>query len=127
LRQVAALRLTFKKQQERCAELLQLSEDYANKYLLDISAEIQQQSSFLDKLEARLEAAKKLRGEAVDLQMLYESGTVVTMENFRATGKPVFCRLQKQKILRRLIFSTFTAASRGPCPVQRGGPGANGD
>jgi hypothetical protein len=101
LRQVAALRATFEKQQEHCMELLQLSEEYANKYLLDISAEIQQQSSFLDKLEERLEAANKLRGEAVDLQMLYESGTVATMENLRATGKATSCRLQRQ------YFETF--------------------
>ena len=87
LRQVVTLRATSKKQQEHFTEFLQLSEEYANKYLLDISAEIQQQSSFLDKLEGRLEAAKKLRGEAVDLLTLYESGTVSTTENLRATGK----------------------------------------
>ncbi|KAF8486446.1 hypothetical protein DFH94DRAFT_184318 [Russula ochroleuca] len=85
LRQVVALRSTSKKQHEHFMEFLQLSEEYANKYLLDISAEIQQQSSFLDKLERRLEAAKKLRGEAVDLQMFYQSGTVAIMENLRAT------------------------------------------
>jgi hypothetical protein len=68
-------------------EFLQLSEEYANSYLLDISPEIQQQSSFLDKLEGRLEAAKKLRGEAVELQSLYESRTVAAMDGLRATGK----------------------------------------
>ncbi|KAF8486068.1 hypothetical protein DFH94DRAFT_166762 [Russula ochroleuca] len=88
LRQVVALRTTFKKQQEHCMEFLTLSDEYANKYLLDISDEIQRQSSFLDKLEERLETAKKLRREAVDLQILYESGTVATMKNFRATALP---------------------------------------
>ena len=68
-------------------EFLQLSEEYADKYLLNISAEIQQQSTVLDNLEECLEAAKKLRGEAVDLKMLYESRTVVIMERLRATGK----------------------------------------
>ena len=87
LRQVASLRATSKKQQEHFVEFLQLSEEYANKYLLDISAEINQQSSFLDKLEGRLEAAMKLRGEAVDLKMFYESGTVATMKDLRATSK----------------------------------------
>ena len=69
-------------------EFLQLSEEYANRYLHDISAEIQQQSSVLDRLKERLETAEKLRGEAVDLRMFYESGTVSTMESLRTTGKP---------------------------------------
>jgi hypothetical protein len=99
LRQVVSLRTTSKKQQEHFIEFLQLSEEYANKYLLDISAEIQQQSSFLDKLEGRLEAAKKLRGEAVDLQMLYESGTVATMQDLRTTGKAASV-FSPRKILR---------------------------
>jgi hypothetical protein len=87
LRQVVALRTTSKKQREHCLEFLTLSEECANRYLLDISAEIQRQRSFLDKLEGRLEAAGKLRGEAVDLKLLYESGTVATMKELRATGK----------------------------------------
>ena len=89
--QVAALRAMSKKQKEHFTEFLQLSEEYANRYLDDISAEIQQQRSFLDKLEGRLEAAKKLRVEAVDLKMRYESGTVDTMKDLRATGKAVSC------------------------------------
>ena len=86
LRQVKALRATSKKQQEQFMDFLQLSEEYANEYLLDIDAYIQQQSSFLAKLEGRLEAARTLRGEAAELQMLYESGTVATVKNL-ATGK----------------------------------------
>ncbi|KAH9965510.1 hypothetical protein BC827DRAFT_863191 [Russula dissimulans] len=39
-RQVVMLRETFKSQQERCVEFLQLSEEYASKYLLDISGEL---------------------------------------------------------------------------------------
>ena len=89
LNKVATLRVTFKKQQERCIEFLQLSEDYANRYLLDIDDEIRQQSVLLDNLEERLEAAKKLHGDAVDLQMLYESGTVASMDDFCARGKTV--------------------------------------
>jgi len=76
----------FKKQQERCIEFLQLSEDYANKHLLDIDAEIRQQSTLLDNLEERLEAAKKLHGDAVDLRIFYESGTVASMNDLRETG-----------------------------------------
>jgi hypothetical protein len=62
--QVVALRVTLKRQQEQSIAFLQLSEGYADKYLLDISAEIQQQSTVLDNLQECLEAAEKLRGEA---------------------------------------------------------------
>jgi hypothetical protein len=122
LNKVAVLRATFKKQQERCIEFLQLSEDYANKYLLDIDAEIRQQSTLLDNLEERLEAAKKLHGDAVDLQMLYESGTVASMNDLRTTGKAVPRYLQRLrgKLLRPSIFRYFAAASTGQCPVQGG-------
>ena len=113
LRQVVALRTTSKKQQEHCIEFLTLSEEYANKYLLDISAEVQQQSSFLDKLEERLEAATKLHSEAVDLRMFYESGTVANMKNLRDTGKAASRRFQEQNT-ETLIFSDFAATSRGP-------------
>ena len=68
---------------------MHLSEDFANRYLLDIDAEIQQQSTLLDNLEERLEAATKLHGDAVDLKKLYESGTVTSMNDLRATGKAV--------------------------------------
>ena len=94
--QVMALRAKSKKQQEHFIEFLRLSEEYANKYLLDISAEIDQQSFFLEKLEGRVETAKKLREEAVDLQRFYESETVATMENLRATGKASSCSLLRQ-------------------------------
>ena len=97
LNKVAALRAMFKKQQERCVEFLQLSDDYANKYLLDIDAEVQQQSSVLDNLGERLDAAKKLHGKAVDLQKLYESGTVASMNDLRATGEAVPRCLQRLK------------------------------
>ena len=103
--QVVALRATSQKQKEHFVEFLQLSEEYANKYLLDISAEIQQQSSFLDKLKERLEAAEKLRGDAIDLQKLYESGTVSVMNNFRTTGKPVL--LSSEAKYRDFYFQHF--------------------
>jgi hypothetical protein len=89
------------------------------KYLLDVSAEIQQQSSFLEMLERRLEAAKKLHGDALDLKNLYESRTVATMKDLRSTSKavPVVCR---GEALRPFDFSTFAAASTGQRLVQRG-------
>jgi hypothetical protein len=86
-RQVATLRATFQKQQERCIGFLQLSEEYANEYLLGISAEIRQQSSFLEMLEKRLDMAQSLRQQAVDLRRAYESGTVAIVKDVRATGK----------------------------------------
>ncbi|KAI0299186.1 hypothetical protein BC826DRAFT_62777 [Russula brevipes] len=79
--QVAMLRSSFKKQQDRCVEFLRLTEEYADRYLRDISAEIQQQSSFLDMLEKRLDMAKTLHGQAMDLRKSYESGTVDTMKD----------------------------------------------
>ena len=66
-----------------------LSKDYADDYLRDIDADIRQQSNLLDSMKERLEAAKKLHGDAVDLQMLYESETVASMNELRATGKAV--------------------------------------
>jgi len=110
LRQVKALRATSEKQQEQFMDFLQLSEEYANEYLLDIDAYIQQQSSLLAKLERRLEAAKKLRADAAEVQMLYESGTVATLKNLRATGKVTSCRLLRQNTQR-----LFSALSR-PLP-----------
>ncbi|KAF8461762.1 hypothetical protein DFH94DRAFT_71072 [Russula ochroleuca] len=86
--QIMTLRATSKKQQEHFMEFLQLSEEYADRYLFDISAGIEQQSSFLDKLEGRLETAKKLREEVVDLKMLYESGTVAAMQDLRTKALP---------------------------------------
>ena len=68
---------------------MQLSKDYTNKYLLDINTEIRQQSTLLDNLEERLEAANKLHGDVVDLQKLYEYGTVASMDDLRTIGKPV--------------------------------------
>ena len=79
-------------------EFLTLSEEGANEYLLNISTEIRRQSSFLGKLEERLEAARKLSGEAVELKMLYESGTVASMKDLRTTGKTISCRLQGHDI-----------------------------
>lgn len=117
--QVVALRATSKKQKEHFTEFLQLSEEYANRYLLDISDEIQQQSSFLEKLERRLEAAKKLHGEAADLQRLYESGTVAAMKDLR-TSKAVPRCLQRQKA-ETFDSSAFAATSTRQCLIQRGG------
>ena len=83
------MRTTFKNQHKNRIKFLQLSKDYTNKYLLDINTEIRQQSTLLDNLEERLEAANKLHGDVVDLQKLYESGTVASMNDLRTIGKPV--------------------------------------
>ena len=115
-KQVAALHAISKKQNEQLIELLQLSEECANRRLLYISAELEQQSFFLDKLKGRLEVAEDLRGQAANLKTLFESKIVAIVRNLRAKGKTVFCRLQKKNI-ESLIFSTFATTSRGPSPV----------
>ena len=86
-RQVDSLRTAFKRQQQRYFEFLQLTEEYANRYLLDISTEIELQSSFLDKLEKRLDMAKTLYYQADDLRRSYESGTMNVMKSIRETGE----------------------------------------
>ncbi len=86
-RQVASLRTAFRGQQKRYFEFLRLTEEYANRYLLDISTEIEQQSSFLDKLEKRLDMAKSLYYQADDLRKSYESGTKNVMKSVRETGE----------------------------------------
>ena len=63
-----------------------------------------QKRNTMDNLEERLKATKKLHGDAVDLQTFYESGTVATMQNLRATGKAVPCCLQKQNIETFVFF-----------------------
>ena len=75
-RQVAALRAGFKKQQERCVSFLQLVGEYADRFLSDIAEEILQQSSFLDALKRRLDMAKTLCDEVVQLRKSYEFGTL---------------------------------------------------
>src|SRR6266849_5386057 len=86
-RQVASLRTAFKRQQTRYFEFLRLTEEYADRYLLDISTEIEQQSSFLDELEKRLDMAKKLYYQADHLRKSYESGTKNVIKSVRETGE----------------------------------------
>ena len=52
-----------------------------------------QKRSIMDNLEERLESAKKLHREVVDLQTYYGSGTVTAMEELRTTGNGIFRRL----------------------------------
>jgi hypothetical protein len=86
-RQVAALRTAFEIQQKRYFEFLRLTEEYADQYLRDISAEIEQQSSFLDMLANRVDMANTLYSQAVNLRKSYESGTVDAMKSVRETGE----------------------------------------
>ena len=85
--QVAMLCATFEKHHVRFIELLRLSEDFARLYLLDISAEIQRQSSFLAVLKKRSDTAKDLRRQIVDLRRTYKSGTIASMRDVRTKGK----------------------------------------
>jgi len=110
-RQIATLRMTFKSQQERCIHFLQLTEEYADRYLLDISAEIQQQSSFLDILEIRLDRAKTLYRQAIDLRKSYEAETVNVMNNARKTGKAAFFPCLERSGTDSVDLSTIAAAT----------------
>ncbi|KAI0248448.1 hypothetical protein BJV78DRAFT_1235937 [Lactifluus subvellereus] len=85
-RQVIALRTALKRQQERYIAFLQLTEEYADKFLSDITEEIQQQSSFLTALERRLAMAKNLREQVVHLQKSYEDGTLDCIKKVRRTA-----------------------------------------
>ena len=86
-KQVASLRMGFKRQRRRYFEFLRLAEDYADRYLLDISTEIELQRDFLAKLEKRLDTAKTLYHQADDLRKSYESGTMDAMKIVRETGE----------------------------------------
>ena len=94
-KQVAMLRASFKRQQEHCIEFLRLTEEYANRYLLDISAEIQQQSSLLDMLKKRLDMARSLYDQAVYMRKSYELRTANVMKNARGTGEAAFSLLKE--------------------------------
>jgi hypothetical protein len=85
-RQVSELRENLEKQRERFTALLRLTKDYADLVLLDVSEEIQQQSSLLDSLERRLDMAKTLREEVVQLRKSYDVGTLDPIRKLRCTG-----------------------------------------
>ncbi|KAI0261150.1 hypothetical protein BC834DRAFT_491052 [Gloeopeniophorella convolvens] len=84
-RQVNVLWSSLKKQQERYIEFLQLSRDYANKFLLDMSSTIIGQEEFLDTLEKRLDMAKELHTQAVVLQDSYRSEIAGPVEDILKT------------------------------------------
>src|SRR5579863_3942493 len=86
IRQVAVLRKDSNKQQKRYSAFLRLTKKYGDRFLSDISEEIQQQSSFLDVLEKRLDMAKSLRKEAIHMRKSYEGGTLDGLKKVRRTG-----------------------------------------
>lgn len=65
---------------------MQLTKEYADRFLSDISEEIQQQSSFLEALERRVNMASRLREQVVDLRKSYEVGTLNSIKKVRHTG-----------------------------------------
>ncbi|KAI0043701.1 hypothetical protein FA95DRAFT_1609149 [Auriscalpium vulgare] len=75
LQQVAVLRAMLKKQQARCIAFLQLAQEYADRYLRDISADIQAQHALLGVLERRLGAARELHAEVAALRRSFDDGT----------------------------------------------------
>jgi len=84
-RQVAALRADFRNQQERCVSFLQLSKEYADRFLSDISEEIQQQRTFLEAMKKRIKMAKTLREKVVHLRKSYKVGTLDCIKKVRRT------------------------------------------
>jgi hypothetical protein len=114
LGKVVTLRKAYKKQQELGDEFLRLIEEYATRYLYDISAEIQHQDSFLETLKERGQMAKKLHGMAVEMQSSFRVGIEGTMKKFRETGRAAFRTLIERQVLRRShFFSPISAPSRG--------------
>ncbi|KAI0247733.1 hypothetical protein BJV78DRAFT_1242913 [Lactifluus subvellereus] len=83
--QVIALRIALDRQQKRCMTFLRLTGKYADKFLSDITEEIQQQSSFLTALERRLAMANNLREQVVHLQKSYDDGTLDCIKKVRRT------------------------------------------
>jgi DNA repair ATPase RecN len=86
IRQVDALRTDLSKQQERYAAFLRLTKKYAERFLSDISDEIQQQSSLLEALQKRVDMAKTLHKKVVHLREEYEIGTLKCIKKVRNTG-----------------------------------------
>jgi hypothetical protein len=84
--QVSELRRDLEKQRERFTALLRLIKEYADMVLLDISEEIQQQSSLLDSLERRLDMVKILREEVVHLRKSYEVEALDPIKKPRRAG-----------------------------------------
>jgi len=86
VRQAAALRADFQRQQESLVAFFLLARKYADRFLSDISDEIQQRTSFLDAMERRLDMAKTLREQAVHLHKSYEVQVLGSMKKVRRTG-----------------------------------------
>ena len=80
-------------QKGRNADVKRKRPQLARPVVLDLKPEADpdflQKQSIMNNLKERLDAAKKLRGEAADLKLFYESGTVAAMEDLRAIGKAV--------------------------------------
>lgn len=85
--QVDSLHTAFLRQRQRYFEFLRLTEEYAHRYFLDISTEIDMQSSLLEELKKRLVREKELRDQAHNLRRSYESGTKNITESVRKTGE----------------------------------------
>ncbi|KAI0050097.1 hypothetical protein FA95DRAFT_684484 [Auriscalpium vulgare] len=69
---VPELRATLRKHEDRYREFVQLSKEYADRYLQDLSDEIRSQSAWLDLLERRLDLAKTRRRDTLDLKTSFD-------------------------------------------------------
>ena len=111
IRRVTDLRTDFNRQQERYAAFLRLTKKYADRFLSDISEEIQQQSSFLDALEKRLDMAKCLREKVVYLRESYEVGTLKRIK-VQDTGVCLSRHRRSFRCLRHISSSIATTSRR---------------
>ncbi|KAI0038182.1 hypothetical protein FA95DRAFT_1613571 [Auriscalpium vulgare] len=82
--QIVELHNALKRHQDRYEEFVKLSQEYAEQYLRDLSDEIRSQSAWLVLLERRLELAKTLRTDALDLKTSFEKGVCKELKGVRA-------------------------------------------
>ncbi|KAI0038183.1 hypothetical protein FA95DRAFT_1284236 [Auriscalpium vulgare] len=82
--QIVELHDALQRHQDRYEEFVKLSQEYAEQYLRDLSDEIRSQSAWLVLLERRLELAKTLRTNALDLKSSFEMGVCKELKGVRA-------------------------------------------
>ncbi|KAI0049157.1 hypothetical protein FA95DRAFT_951366 [Auriscalpium vulgare] len=87
---VAEMRADLRMQRERHDAFLQLTREYADRYLEDIKDEVHSQRALLDMLEHRLDAAKQLRTDVVEMQRSFAKGAREGFQEVKACARPCF-------------------------------------
>ncbi|KAI0042302.1 hypothetical protein FA95DRAFT_1575825 [Auriscalpium vulgare] len=86
---VRELRSTLQKHKDRYKDFVQLSKEYADRYLEGLSDEIRSQGEWLDLLERRLDHAKTIRREAVVLKEEFEEDVCHELKSVCGLSAPV--------------------------------------